>query len=59
MLDGCELLQLEKQSSCWHQITLPALLLDAIQMGLLTNPPLALSYDNLLLEGYFLLSNLN
>lgn len=31
------------------QITLPALLLGAIQMRLLKNSPLALSYDNLLL----------
>lgn len=35
------------------QITLPALLSGGIQMGLLTNPPLALTNDNLVLGGYF------
>lgn len=33
------------------QITLPALLSGAIQMWLLTNSPLALNYDSLVLGG--------
>lgn len=46
------------RAAAGSQITLPALLSGAFQTGLLTNSPLALSYDNSVLGVYFLLSNI-